>query len=407
MIFEAVYFSLAWLGGQGIAAVILILLIALAFLGQQGKIISRQTAPALMTSLGIFGTFCGIFVALSELDFANDNENGFTEFLDGMKTAFVTSLFGIAFAIVSRAFWSRPGAGEKSRHPEQHEILDKLDAIKHAIAGDGDSSMVTQMRAMRDENRVGFEKLDGLSETIRVALVENLQELMKDIRNVIGKQLEELVKEIREVMVDQLGKTFTELKNAVVALNKWQENHRTQVERLTEAFDLVAKKIVVIAKNCENIPVTMEKLRKIIESAHGDVEKLNSQLKEFAAMHEQARGALPAIQKYLNKVLGDLENSAKGFEGLEETIRNTFKDAAEEHMRSVKEMVANLNGELKRAQAESSNEVMRVVKQAIDTFDSQMNEEINKVTLKWGANLVAIAEDAEKAIRAAKKQGES
>ena len=149
--FEAVYFSLAWLGGEGIAAVIFILLIALVALGQQGKFVSRQAAPALMTSLGIFGTFCGIFIALYEFDLAN--ENGFQEFLDGMKTAFVTSLFGIAFAIVSRTFWSRPGSGEKSRNPEQREIIEHLESIKQAIAGDGDSSMVTQMRAMRDENQ--------------------------------------------------------------------------------------------------------------------------------------------------------------------------------------------------------------------------------------------------------------
>ena len=404
--FEAVYFSLAWLGGEGIAAVILMLLIALVVLGQQGKVVSRQAAPALMTSLGIFGTFCGIFVALYEFDLAN--ENGFQEFLDGMKTAFVTSLLGIAFAIASRMFWSRPGSGEKSRHPEQREILEHLEAIKQAIAGDGDSSMVTQMREMRKENREGFEKLDGLSEAIRDALVKNLQKLMKQLQTILGEQLKEqmenLVNEIKKVMVEQLGTTFTDLKAAVIALNEWQRQHREQLKQMTDAFNTAAAQIVVIAAKCEKIPETMEQLRSIIESANGDMEKLNRQLEAFANLGKQAKDALPNIQGYLNKVLGDLEKSAEGFAGLEKVIRGTFEKAIDAHAKSVEKMAADLNNTLKEANAKSSEEIERIVKEALAKFSTDMNREINEVTKQWGSNLVAVAERAAESIEAAKKR---
>lgn len=404
--FEAVYFSLAWLGGEGIAAVILMLLIALVVLGQQGKVVSRQAAPALMTSLGIFGTFCGIFVALYEFDLAN--ENGFQEFLNGMKTAFVTSLLGIAFAIVSRAFWSRPGSGEKSRHPEQREIVEHLEAIKEAIAGDGDSSMVTQMREMRKENREGFEKLDGLSEAIRDALVKNLQKLMRQLQTILGEQLKEqmenLVNEIKKVMVEQLGTTFTDLKDAVIALNEWQRQHREQLEQMTNAFNAAAAQIVVIAAKCEKIPETMEQLRSIIETANGDIEKLNRQLEAFANLGRQAEDALPNIQGYLNKVLGDLENSAKGFEGLEGVIRQTCENAVNKHKESVEAMVANLHGQLEKANAESSEKVTRFVENALENFSIEMKKAIDGVALEWGRNLVAVAEQAAESIEAAKKR---
>ena len=402
--FETVYFSLAWLGGEGIAAAILTLLIALVILGQQGKVVSRQAAPALMTSLGIFGTFCGIFVALYEFDLAN--ENGFQEFLDGMKTAFVTSLLGIAFAIASRMFWSRPGSGEKSRHPEQREILEHLEAIKQAIAGDGDSSMVTQMREMRKENREGFEKLDGLSEAIRNALVTNLQQLMEELRNMLGEQLEKQLKQLFQEIRQELGKTFGSLESSVNALNQWQQRHREQLEQMTNAYNTAAAQIVVIAAKCEKIPETMSQLRSIIETANGDIEKLNHQLQAFANLGKQAEKAFPNIQDCLNKVRSDLENSAKEFEGLESVIRDNFKKAVDTHAESVEAMVKNLLEQLEKANTASFKEVTRIVQNALDTFSTEMKREIDGVALEWGRNLVAVAEQAAESIEAAKKREE-
>ena len=92
---EVIYNMLNGLGEDGIIGVVVVLLI-LFFLS--GLLFSkfRQVAPALMTSLGIFGTFCGIFIALYPLDFSPGQMNdSIAALLDGMTTAFVTSLLGI------------------------------------------------------------------------------------------------------------------------------------------------------------------------------------------------------------------------------------------------------------------------------------------------------------------------
>ena len=378
----AIYRLLDGLGQDGILLMVLAMLIGFGIFGWKSGNFSR-VAPALMTSTGILGTFCGIFIALYPLDFSPGKVNDSVHaLLNGMKTAFVTSLVGIFAAILFRAVISpladsRRTSLEESASPEEREILKRLDAIKQAIAGDGDSSMVTQVRALRDESRQGFQKLDGLSEAIRGALVENLQQLMTDIREVIGEQLkqqlENLVAEIREVIIERLGNTFIELKDATIALNEWQQQHRAQVEQLTAAFNLAAERIAAIALDCEKIPPTMEQLREIVEMAHRDVEALNRQVEAFAGMRKQAEEAFPQIKEHLDEIGQNLSKSAEGFTGLEETIRTTFQNAdketrrlAEQHVQNVENLAANMRETLEKAQRESADKVQTIISEGLE-----------------------------------------
>ena len=337
-----------------------------------------------MVSVGILGTFCGISIALHPLDFTPGKINDSIEtLLSGMATAFITSLLGIAAAIVFRflrAIISKPPVP-----PGQAQILERLDAIKQAIAGEGDSSLVTQIQKMRDENRDGFNKLDGLSEAIRGALVENLEALANDIREIIGKQLGEspqkLIDNIEEALIKQFGQTFIEFNKATQAIKKWQEDHRAQVEQLTTAFDLAAKRIEQIATDCTAIPSTMESLGEIIKIADQNVRDLNDRVKAFAEMRQQAEEALPVIKEHLDQIGEDLKNNAAGFTGLEETIRTTFENAeretrniAQQHSDNVQTMAANMRETMEKEQRDAAQEVAGLVKGGIQKFTKQINE---------------------------------
>ena len=257
---SVIYEILLWAGEDGIIWTVVGLLALLFAIGIMSER-HRSSAPALMTSLGILGTFCGIFLALYPLDFSPGKMNDSVQaLLEGMRTAFITSLFGLAAAIIFRLTASRLSrliTPNETIPIERRQVLDRLDAIKQAISGDGDSSLVTQFQKLRDENRDGFSKLDGLNETIRDALLKNLDTLIQDLREIIGKQLgdslRDLIKNIEEALIKQFGKTFVEFNEATQAIKRWQEDHRNQVEKLTEAFNLSAEKIKQIADDCDRI----------------------------------------------------------------------------------------------------------------------------------------------------------
>lgn len=401
-----IYDVLILLGEDGIIWVVSALLVLFCAIGYVRPSF-RPTAPALMTSLGILGTFCGIFIALYEFDASPGEMNQSIEkFLAGMRTAFVTSVLGlfasIAFRFVESRFLSDVGAAEVASH-EQREVLERLDAIKLAIAGDGDSSLVTQVQKLRDENRDGFQKLDGLAETIRDSLIKNLEALIDDLNEIIGKQLGEalrdLITNLEEALIKQFGATFIQFNEATQALKKWQEDHREQVEQLTEAFKLTSGAIMKVAEDCQSIPPTMEQLRAIVQTAHQDVASLNRQLEAFAGMRQQAEQSFPTIKKHLDEIGENLSNSANGFTTMAATLRNVFQSAeqqtrriAQDHLENVQRIAGEMTRTLESTQRESSVRVAEIVDSAIQRFDAAVSEELGQLTNRWGGNLVAIAE---------------
>ena len=58
-----------------------------------------EYAPTLMTSLGLFGTFLGIFIGLLQFD-SKHIDGSIQHLLNGLQTAFMTSIVGMGFAIL-------------------------------------------------------------------------------------------------------------------------------------------------------------------------------------------------------------------------------------------------------------------------------------------------------------------
>jgi len=389
------------LSADGIAWGVLVALVLFWITGWC-RFIPRQAIPSLMTSSGILGTFLGIFIALAGLDFGPEQINdSIQSLLMGMETAFVTSLLGLAFAIVFKVLVPT------QRRSQSQDLTEHLDAIKQAIAGEGDSSLVTQMQKLRDENRDGFTKLDGLSETIRDALVKNLENLTQEIRDIIGKQLGEslqtLITNIEEALINQFGKTFVEFNEATQALKKWQEDHRQQVEQLTTAFETAAQGIEKIQEDCGRIPQTMESLRPILDSANSQIAELTERLKAFAEIRQQAEGAFPAIKQNLDKIGQDLQSSAASFAGLEQVIEKSFKEAeqiAENHAANVKELVNGMRTTMENAQKEVAGRVKGIIEAALKDHVKRTNAELERVAKTWGDNMVSIADRCKETIAA-------
>ena len=93
-------------------------------------------SPTLLTTLGVLGTFTGIFLGLLDFDVTNIDDS-VPQLLSGLKIAFVTSIFGMATMIALRfiqAIVPQPVAGETEVTPEIiHETLRDLIEIKFPV----------------------------------------------------------------------------------------------------------------------------------------------------------------------------------------------------------------------------------------------------------------------------------
>lgn len=378
---------------------------------------TRQQAPAMMTSIGILGTFAGIYVAMLPLDFSPLNMNdSVRELVNGMKTAFLTSLMGLAAAILFRVTialgWHRKATSSST----DDGVLSALSDIRTAIAGEDDASLTNQIGRLRldvterlDRLRViqddGFGQLNALTETIHEALVENLQKLIAELHESVGKELREslnrLIQDIEKALIEQFGSTFVEFNEATQALKKWQHDHRDQVEQLTEAFNIAANGIEAIARNCERIPRTMDLLAEGVSAAREDVEALNRRLEAFASLRERAEQSFPTIKQHLDAIGENLRESAAGFNDMGKKIENAFQEAQASAMRTmqthsadVKEMVASMKGDLEEAQRGALN----IIKEDMEAFSQDVQIELKRITRDWGGNMIAIAAQCQEVI---------
>lgn len=401
--------------------------------------INRQSIPSLMTTLGILGTFMGILIALAPLDFSAGQINeSVQKLLEGMKTAFMTSLFGLASAIVFK-FWHQASIRSQAQKSTEQNLASHLDAIRQAISGEGDSSLVTQIQKLRDENRDGFAKLDGLTETVRDALAKNLEDLTQEIRDIIGKQLGEslqlLIENIEKALIEQFGTTFVQFNEATQALKKWQDDHRQQVEQLTATFAQTAQGIEKISAECAHIPGTMENLRRILEAVNSQVADLTARLEAFSEMRQKAIDAFPEIKKNFDKIGDDLRSSAEGFNGLESVIQKTQQDAkesveliaqsyaknvekmtsdmfktmeksqqevtanAERYAKHVEETANGMRETMTNSQREAADRIAAIIDAAMKRYADEVSAQLDQIARSWGENLVSIAERCAESIR--------
>ena len=113
------------------------------------KGVLSRTAPTILTSIGVLGTFMGIFLGLLDFDVSRIDKSVPT-LLSGLKVAFVTSILGMFFAIVFKIFQSLYPKAELSADIGAAEIHKVLIEIR-----DGEGFALEQIRkAISDESGV-------------------------------------------------------------------------------------------------------------------------------------------------------------------------------------------------------------------------------------------------------------
>jgi len=237
------------LEAQEIAIYFLIIIAVILLVGLYYRLIKKETnkiialLPNIEVTLGILGTFVGIYIGLLEFD-VQDISKSIPALLEGLKTAFITSIAGISASIILRfAFEGKSVQEEKKSEVREEDPIDLLKAIvaginnlerssreieKSIVAcfrSDEEYSLISQLKLIRQEIMdtrreiiTNFKEFaDKIAKSSTDALVEALKKVIDDF-NVL---LNELVSE-----------SFKELSSAMVKLTEWQENYRTHVDEM-------------------------------------------------------------------------------------------------------------------------------------------------------------------------------
>jgi hypothetical protein len=137
-----------------IATAIVCAIIALLGIFFQVRYSSRAVTqgPALLTMLGIAGTFLGIAIGLYYFN-PNDIQNSIPGLLGGIRTSVWASFTGIFFAILLKlryafAHEENPVTGDKS---DVEILVEELQAIRKCLALDDDLTVTSEIKLVRSD----------------------------------------------------------------------------------------------------------------------------------------------------------------------------------------------------------------------------------------------------------------
>jgi hypothetical protein len=134
----------------------------------------RRTAdlgPTLLTTTGIFGTFVGISIGLYQFDTGNV-EASIPALLEGLKTAFFASVFGVGFAILLKLREFLFGTGRKDESaatPDEvtaADLVSQLREIQNALIGADDGSLISQMKLGRQDGSDSLTTLRSIQKSL-------------------------------------------------------------------------------------------------------------------------------------------------------------------------------------------------------------------------------------------------
>ncbi|EPC4045911.1 type II Zorya anti-phage system protein ZorA2 [Enterobacter mori] len=312
----------------------------------------REYAPTLMGALGILGTFIGIIIGL--LNFNTESiDTSIPVLLGGLKTAFITSIVGMFFAIFFNGLDAFFFANKRRQleadipasvtpehiHQELKEQNKHLVKLIAGMSGSEEGSIVAQIKLLRNE----------ISDTSRAQISNHsnfsnkLWEQLQQFADLMAKgATEQIIDALRQVIIDfnnnlteQFGENFKALDTSVKKLVGWQENYKNQVEQMGEQYQQSVESLVETRKavagiweECKEIPLAMAELRDVLQVNQHQIGELSRHLEIFVAIRDKATDVLPEIQTKMSEV-GELLKlgAANVSASLEQTSQQILSNA--------------------------------------------------------------------------------
>ena len=325
---------------------------------------------------GVLGTFIGITIGLFNfgLNISPDSmHDNVMALLAGMSTAFVTSVVGMGICLALNNYQDNMkkianekkgkevnqdstiadlieylmSADEKRRTDSQamlnamqennqvlgETISNAIDKVQRSVAGDGDYTVIGQMKQMRSDLRDEIVKLREEARQDNEKLIDEFREFAKTMAENNTKAfieaLNETMKDFNTKLTEQFGENFKQLNEAVGRLLDWQIQYKETVEEVTKTQREIFAGIESTRESMqhmENSSAAMtesaNKMSDIIVTADMYNEKLENILIELKDIGEDAHKAVENIVSLVNTSSNEISDYTKN-------TLNNMQDAAQ------------------------------------------------------------------------------
>ena len=203
-----------------------------------------EMAPDIFTSLGILGTFIGLVWGLKNFQ-PTDYEvmtNSVSALVDGIKVAFLTSIYGVALSVVYTLGMT---TGSSSRSQAMQDFLDRFHALVLPTAENESwnllvSSQKTQTEAMK---QMAEQLTSQMAESFEKAINPTFQKMTESLEILtesVTKCQEDVVQDILRTFLREMNGSFkmqfTDFNEALVQLKEAQKENIDYTTRLYQTM---------------------------------------------------------------------------------------------------------------------------------------------------------------------------
>lgn len=354
---------------------------------------TAEAAPTILTSIGIFGTFLGVALGLTDFDTGNLQES-VPLLLSGLKTAFWSSIAGLlgALSIKGRAIMDathgNTGAKRTASIDDLHNAMIKI----HESLSEKDQTLMQEMSMLRVENQRQSDDLIGamgryqteMVEANTTALIDALGAVMRDFNTKID---------------EQYGDNFKRLNESVGKMLDWQKEYKQQLIELADNQKTIGLSMKDASSAFENMVKHAESFNGISESLGNMLQGLNTQrdvldkhLSGLARLVSEAGEGLPQLEERITFLTTGLSDTLMKYNDRMETMLDKTTISMDQ---TTKNLTQNLQASYGEAFSQLDNKIIQTLTQTdkqIAKLDAALEQELNKSLKTMGEQLAALSE---------------
>ena len=358
-----------------IVFVVVIVLLALY------DIITKKDLKSHIVSIGVLGTFVGIFIGLQEFNPSN-MKSSIEHILVGLKTAFFTSIVGMGVSILLSVIEKMTTKKIEDDKSVLIDISNKLDNLDNSsfnlqllqefeksrdihLDHVAESKKITNgMTLFQDNftnsNEILVKSLNNNFDKMNRSLEVAIEHLSKGATDEIIHALKNVITDFNKELNTQFGDNFVKLNDAVGNLVVWQDQYKQHlhtmestlkssmgaIEKSNESFN------VITSKNSEVLN-TYTKLQQVLDVNNKQVNGLNSSLQTYNDLSIGAKSMVASMSA--NSI--SLEKSRKEFE----LMASLFKSLGEEIPRALQISLDELDSGLSSITSEFQKDYQKIL----------------------------------------------
>jgi len=315
-----------------------------------------DSIPTVFTTLGVLGTFVGIYFGLRKFD-VNDITGSIPTLLDGLKTAFTTSIWGISLSllfgktsqIVLRAveMTAPPKPTDELAALQEMTLILKdsrdqnhsnFNTLNRSLVGETDDSLSTQIVKLRnqftelekkyDKQYQTLEKvqqaLGGDGETSLLTQIQKLRAEQNEYSNQTKKNIDWIVESMNKnnELISRKFDEFSELlaKNNTEALVE-------VMKRATEEFNAQMSALIekLVQENFQELNNSVQRMNQWQQENKEMIQSLTDQFKKVSIEFAITATAIKEITENTTKLTDENSHLTKLIEELQKVMVDDTK----------------------------------------------------------------------------------